>query len=170
MLSNNSHYLLSKIGACSAIVAGCFILLAMTMITVNVLLRWFGGHLPGIYEIVTNYAMVAIAFAPLIEVENRGNMISVEAGYARLGDTSKKVADRARYIVCLVIYAALCYSTLIDALHKYHIGAYALADDFAIPTWPAYFIMPVAFAFAAFAMVVFALTGAPVSPDEQEAI
>jgi hypothetical protein len=50
--------------------------------------------------------------------------------------------------VSTVVYAAIAYASLQEALKQFASGAYAITLYYVLSIWPAYFIVPLAFAVA----------------------
>lgn len=109
----------------------------------------FNVALPATGDIVARYYMVAAAFFPLALVEKRGGMISVEIIESVMSPLAIKLSDVIVYFVCSAIYSIMSYSSLLLAMSHYRSGAFIMSLSVYIPTWPSYFILPIALGFAA---------------------
>jgi len=132
-----------------AIVAGVATVLTMTIVTVDVTLRFFGSGVPGTLEIVTWYLMVIVAFLPLAYVERQDGAISVDALYVLAPPRAKRAIDIFVGLFSFLVYATVAYLSLQLALHRFSSGSYVMTAYYALPVWPAYFIVPVGFGAAA---------------------
>jgi TRAP-type C4-dicarboxylate transport system permease small subunit len=132
-----------------AIVAGAATVLTMAIVTVDVTLRFFGSGVPGTLEIVTYYLMLMVAFLPLAYVERQDGAISVDALYLWAPPKVKRVMDIFAGLFSFLVYSAVAYLSLQFALHKFSSGSYVMTAYYALPIWPAYFIVPLGFALAA---------------------
>ena len=130
-------------------IAGLAVVATMLLTLCDVILRKLGIQIPAVYEVVVNYFMPAIAFLPLMQVERDGEMISVEIVGSLGGSSFQNNLLRFAAVVSTVVYLALAYTTLMDALNQLSVGSYVVAMDMRLPTWPAYFLLPMAFAAAA---------------------
>lgn len=138
---------------------GLGVVATMVLIFADVCLRVIGVRLPGTYEIVTNYFMPMIAFLPLMNVERLGQMISVEIIAGIGGPQVQAAILRLGSGVAAVVYCALAYTTLIDALQKASVRSYVVAMNLRIDTWPPYFLLPLGFAAAAVVAIDRMVTG-----------
>jgi len=127
-------------------------------VTADVIARWyFYVALPATAEIVARYYMVLVAFLPLAWVERRHEMVKVEVASALYGPRGVRAIDFVVALVSTLIYAGLAYTTLIDALDQYEVGSFVLSLTTALPVWPSYFVLPIAFAFAGLATLARAI-------------
>ena len=105
--------------------------------------------IPATFEIVTHYYMIALAFIPLAWVERGGGMVQVEVIEPFLNETARHWSDRLVALISTVIYGALAWVTLGTALKNFATGTFVMAQNVPVPTWPAYFLLPLGFALAA---------------------
>lgn len=108
-----------------------------------------GVTLPATLEIVSLYYMPALIFLPLARVERLGGHIDVSFLQGRLPPFPRKLTEFFGYTVCGLIYAAMGWVGLQEALTKFAIREF-LMGEVAIPLWPGRFLVPVGcFAIAA---------------------
>lgn len=154
---------LDRLGRILGMAGSLAVALTMLAIVVEVFLRAIDVQLPS-YEAVVNYLMPMIAFLPLMRVEHSGQMISVEILNSLAGAPVQSVALRFADFVSTITYAALAFTTFKDALHKLAVHSYVVTMDITLWTWPAYFVLPVAFAAAA--LVTLHRLFRPVAPGD----
>lgn len=138
----------------SAVFAGASIVLILTLVCVDVLLRVYGFALEGTVVIVTNYLMVMVAYLPLAEVERVDKMITVDVLTTLLTPWGRRVVRLVAAIVSVCVYLALAQSTWSQAMAKLNVGAYRILTDHTLLVWPAYFVVPVSCALAAVVVVL----------------
>lgn len=133
-----------------ALIGGLAILTLMLHVVADVALRNVANApVPATYEIVTHYYMVALAFVPLAWLERSGGMISVEVTDQLLGPRAIWLSDKLVAVISTLIYAGLAWVTFRTSLDTFAKGTFVMAQNRAIPTWPAYFLPPLGFALAA---------------------
>ncbi len=139
---------------------GVAIVVTMLLIVVDVITRYFGLHIPAVYEIVVNYFMPAITFLPLMQVEREEQMISVEIMSSLGGDTFQGYLLRFATFMALLVYLALTYTTMSEALRQMKVSSYLIVMDIRLPIWAAHFFLPLAFG-AAVLVVAYRLVNGP---------
>jgi len=133
-----------------ALVGALAILALMLHVVIDVTLRNAANvAIPATYEIVTHYYMIALAFIPLAWVEKSGGMVQVEVLEPLLGPRGLAWSDRLVALIATVIYAALAWFTWLTALRNFDAGVFVMAQNTRVPTWPAFFLLPLGFALAA---------------------
>lgn len=133
-----------------ALIGALAIFTLMTHVVTDVVLRnTTNAPIPATYEIVTNYYMIALAFIPLAWVERRGGMVQVEVIEPFLGTRALVWSDRLVALISTVIYGALTWVTWLTAVKNFETGVFVMAQNLAVPTWPAYFLVPLGFGLAA---------------------
>ncbi|ADZ71287.1 TRAP transporter small permease [Polymorphum gilvum] len=133
-----------------ALIGALAIITLMLHVVADVALRnAVNSPIPATYEIVTHYYMIALAFIPLAWVERGGGMVQVEVIEPLLGPRALEWSDRMVALVSTVIYGALAWVTWQTALKNYDTGVFVLAQNTRVPTWPAYFLVPLGFGLAA---------------------
>jgi TRAP-type C4-dicarboxylate transport system permease small subunit len=119
-------------------------------ITAYVILRQLTNTpIPATVEIVSYYYMILIAFLPLAWAERRGEMISIEI-FAGL--MKGRVARFNEIFVALVTagaYGVLAYTTWMVAMREFASRSFVISLSVALPVWPSYFVLPIAFGLAA---------------------
>lgn len=133
-----------------ALLGAVGILAMLVHITVYVITRnLLSTPVPATVEIVSHYYMIAIAFLPLAWAERRGDMITVEIfSHLLVGRIGRINAAFVAVVTCGA-YLALTYTTWVVAMREFSARSYVISLSVAIPVWPSYFILPVAFALAA---------------------
>lgn len=131
-----------------AALAGAGTVAMMVMICTDVVLRAFGRNFPGTLEYVTYYLMVMVAYLPVAQIERRDQMISVDSLYTIMPRGGKLVMSAFVAVGLTFTYAVIAYVTWLDALVNYARGSFIYAATYLVPVWPAYFIVPLAFALA----------------------
>lgn len=147
-LSNGATSILALAGA-----AG--ILAMLVHVCVYVVSRnLFQAPVPATVEIVSRYYMIALAFLPIAWADRRGDMIAVEV----LDPLMKgwwKIANSAFVItLSLAAYGALAYTTWFKAMREFGVRSFVVSLNIAIPVWPTYFLVPLAFGLATLVCVV----------------
>ena len=133
-----------------ALIGAIGIIAMLLHVTGYVVLRHVvSAPIPATIEIVSSYYMVLIAFLPLAWVEWRDEMISVEI----VGNLFKGALKRINTVfvlgLCSAAYTVLAYTTFTTAMREFGVRSFVISLNVALPIWPSYFILPVAFALAA---------------------
>lgn len=123
--------------------------LSMLIIVLEIVLRRFGSYIPGSVEIITAYMIIAISYFPLMRLERTGGMIAMDLINNLVSQAANRVLDVIVAVVSLAVYLLLAVASYHYAIEKWEIHAYVLTSTYALVTWPAYFMLPVAFALAA---------------------
>lgn len=132
-----------------ALIGAVAIITLMLHVVTDVVLRnTINMPIPATFEIVTHYYMIAAAFIPLAWVERGGGMVQVEVIETFLGPRALAWSDRLVSLISTVIYGALAWVTWIVALRNFDSGTFVLAQSLRVPTWPAYFLVPLGFGLA----------------------
>lgn len=138
-----------------ALIGALAIITLMLHVVTDVVLRnAANAPIPATYEIVTHYYMIAAAFIPLAWVERGGGMVQVEVIEPLLGPRALQWSDRMVALISSIIYGALAWVTWLTALKNYDTGVFVLAQSVRVPTWPAYFLVPLGFALAMLVTVI----------------
>lgn len=146
--------LLSRASGWLAYAAGVGTFAMMVLVGADVLFRAFGGGVPATLEIVAHYLMVIVVFLPLARIERMDATITVDALFTMLGPRAQRTLIVFVAIFSTVIYGALAWLAWVDAVHQYAVGAYVFAAKLQLPTWPGYFLLPVALALAAIVTLI----------------
>lgn len=115
--------------------------------------------IPATYEIVTNYYMIALAFIPLAWVERGGGMVQVEVIDSFMSRRMLNWSDRLVALISTLIYGALAFFTFESALKNMEAGTFVMAQSVPVPTWPAYFLVPLGFGLAALVTAIRMISG-----------
>lgn len=164
--------LLDRIASGLALLGALGIGAIVVQVTADVVLRYaFNTPVPATLEMVSRYYMIAIAFFPLAWVERRGEMVTVEVFTSFYGERGMRVLDIVMSVLGAVIYGMLFWTTLAKAMAEMAIGSVVMSLTISVPVWPTYWVLPIAFVFAAIVSAVRAILlisgeGFPVSPDD----
>ena len=131
-----------------AVLAGVATFLVMLMIFADVVLRFFGSGVPGTLDIVTYYLMLIVAFVALAQVERDDGMVSVDALYEGMPIGAKRWIMVIACLTTAAVLRGIAYASWFEAVRQFSKGAYVMTLTYALPIWPAYFIVPVAFGLA----------------------
>ena len=133
-----------------ALIGALAIIALMIHVVTDVTLRnTTNTPVPATFEIVTHYYMIALAFIPLAWVERGGGMVQVEVIEPFLNERALNWSDRLVAAISTVIYGGLAWVTWITAVKNFETGVFVMAQNIAVPTWPAYFLVPLGFGLAA---------------------
>ena len=133
-----------------ALLGAVGIVAMLVHITAYVIMRQVShAPIPATVEIVSYYYMILIAFLPIAWAERRGDMISVEIFSHLLVGRVGRINSIFVAVVTFGAYLALTYTTWTVAMREFTARSYVISLSVAIPVWPTYFILPVAFALAA---------------------
>ena len=131
------------------------IALMIVQITVDVVMRsFFGGALPGTVEIVSNYYMVGLSFLPIVIAERQGRQIAASFLYSSMPAPAQAVARLVARLLSAVVFGLLTWRSYFEALAKTRVRAYAISGSDQIVIWPAYWILPLAFALLTIAVLL----------------
>jgi TRAP-type C4-dicarboxylate transport system permease small subunit len=133
-----------------ALLGAVGVVLMLLHVTAYVISRHLmSAPIPATIEIVSYYYMVLIAFLPISWAERNGDMISVEVFDPLYPPAFKRWLNVFVALVTCAAYMALTYTTWIVAMREFGARSFVISLSVAVPTWPSYFILPVAFALAA---------------------
>ena len=107
--------------------------------------------------LVTQYAMIAVAFLPILAAERRGAHIGVSLLTDRLPPRARRAQEAAVGLATAVVYLLLTAQSWAEATDKLASGAFLVEQTTRIVTWPAYFMVPVGF--GAMGVLLLARTG-----------
>ena len=125
------------------LVAGCAVILMMLHINLDVAMRYiFSAPFANTIEIVSSYYIVAIVFLPLALVERLNANIAVEILAQHLSKRKAELLIAVVAIASAAYFAALAWTTGIDAYGKYEVGEVALGNS-QITVWPTRFYLPI---------------------------
>ena len=142
--------LVDRITSGLALLGAVGVVAMLIHITAYVIMRNLASApIPATVEVVSYYYMVAIAFLPLAWAERRGDMISVEIFSHLLVGRVGRVNAVFVSAVTFAAYLVLTYTTWTVAMRQFAARSYVISLSVAVPVWPSYFILPVAFALAA---------------------
>ncbi|MGG7566830.1 TRAP transporter small permease [Rhodovulum sp. DZ06] len=137
------HRALGRAAALTSILAGLAVAAMMLHVTLDVAARHlFGAPLPGTLTLVSHYYMVIAAFVPLALAEHRGAHISVEVFTDRLPARARRHLAGAMTIPATAIMTLFTLRSWEAAMRAFDTGAAQVHGSGSIPTWPAYFALP----------------------------
>lgn len=138
--------LISWLVAGASGIAGIMVLLLVSHVTIDVLMRFmFSTPLDATILYVSAFYMVAIAFLPLGLVEEKDSHIAVELLAEKLPNSVQTVLAFAALLLTTVVMAAVAVRTGQEAMSKYAAGAYSIEASGKVIIWPTYFVLPVGF-------------------------
>ena len=114
----------------------------------------WNAPIPATWEIVTHYYMVALAFIPLAWVEKTGGMVQVEVINGMLSPRMRLLSDILVAVIAVAIYATLARVTWNAAVGRTNVGAFVMANQTRVITWPAYWLPPLGFGLAAISVAL----------------
>ncbi len=134
--------LVNVLAAISAVAAA----LMMLHITLDVILKeLFNFPLPATFTIVSNYYMPAVVFLPLALAEKRQVHISVEVLVQFLRPRMQRMLAVLTWLIAAGIFCILMYQSWLDSLDKTTFGTFIMEQDYKVPIWPTFFLLPVGF-------------------------
>jgi TRAP-type C4-dicarboxylate transport system permease small subunit len=133
-----------------ALLGAAGVVLMLLHITVYVVMRHVASAPPpATVEIVSYYYMVMIAFLPIAWAERRGDMITVEVFQHLMPEAVKRWVNVLVALITFAAYIALTWTTWLVAMREFASRSFVISLSVALPTWPGYFVLPIAFALAA---------------------
>lgn len=135
---------LGRIGLVLAWAAGFCLITMMGQVFLDVVGRYLLGRpLPSTLEIVSEWWMPALIFLPLLDVEWRGENISVDIVHQRFGPRSKAILDAFAHVCFATFIALIAYGAAEQALRAAQQGEF-IVGMIPVVTWPPRFFLPVA--------------------------
>ena len=126
--------------------AACAAVMMMIHVTLDVVLDvLFNRPLPGTLIIVSNYYMPLVTFLPLAFVERLENHVSADVLTQFLPDRGQTHLFGWTFVLCFTVCAVLTYATWLEAVDKFHIGAFKMERGMKVPTWPIRFAAPIGY-------------------------
>lgn len=134
---------LQTIDAILAAIGAAAAALMMLHVVAEIICRnLVGVTLPATLEIVSLYYMPALIFLPLASVERSDGHIDVNFVQEGFPAPVRKLTVLFAYAVCGLIYGAMGWVGLQEALAKFEIREF-LMGEVAVPLWPGRFFVPV---------------------------
>lgn len=132
---------------------GIVVIGMMLLVTVNALgRRLIGIQIPGTLELTQFWLMPFIAALGIFIAQLRKQHVAADLFYHGFSDTQKKWLSVATYVLTAVVMGAFSWYGLDNALEAMRVEQKAGATS--IPSWPAYFVIPLAFGALTVALVV----------------
>ncbi|WP_163264155.1 TRAP transporter small permease [Chelativorans alearense] len=152
-----------------ALIAAAGVLAMLLHVTADIVGRQvFGRPVPATVEIVSRYYMVLIAFLPLAWTERRGEMIAVDVFASLFKGRWGRINMAVVNLLSFAAFSFLAYTTWFAAMREFGSGSFVLSLSVAVPVWPGYFVLPLAFALASLVSALklyLCLTGTEDSAD-----
>lgn len=137
----------SAIDAVLVTVAGLILVLGITHVTADVVMKYvFARPIAGTIVYVSNYYMTSIVFLPLVSAELRHQHIAVDLWPSSTPAWLDRLGARITWGISATVYALLTWNTWQDAYRKFEEGEYVLDQSGFVTTWPSYFILPLGMA------------------------
>ncbi|GAA2853203.1 hypothetical protein GCM10010517_11020 [Streptosporangium fragile] len=117
----------------------------MIHITANALLRALANSpLPNTLEIVQYWYLPTVAFLGFVAAQYRGQHIAADLVFQMLPDVTRRYVLALVFVLCTVLSAGFAWFSWGEAVHAMQTGKTAGVSD--VVAWPAYFLVPLAFA------------------------
>lgn len=135
---------LSRITTLTTLVAGVAIALMMLHVSLDVVFRyWLRRPLPGTLTVVSYYYMVIAAFVPIAFAEMRRAHISMEALTELLPKRPRRWLEGWLYLPTGIVTGMIAWRGFEEAFKQHALGAAQIQGSTSIPTWPAYYALPI---------------------------
>lgn len=136
--------LLSLLVSITAGIAGVCVVVMIAHVAADILMRLVTGRsIIGTIAFVMHYYMVIIVCLPLAYVERFNQHISVDVVTDQLPASLRHHLRGWTYLFTAAVYGVLTYATWIEAVQRYHRGAFVVENDLLLPIWYGYFSLPV---------------------------
>jgi TRAP-type C4-dicarboxylate transport system permease small subunit len=117
----------------------------MLHVTANALLRTFAGSpIPNSLEIVQYWYLPIVAFLGFVAAQHRSQHIAADLVFQLLPRSVRRYVLAFVFAVCGLLCLGVAWYSWPEALHSMDIRKTAGVSD--IPSWPTYFLPPLAFA------------------------
>lgn len=137
-MENKSKFeiVLSKVEFVLLFIAGIFVMISMLMVTLDVFLRAvFNSPLPGVYELVGFFFVVAVALGlPYAQAEKENISINIVTKY--FPKNLQKIMAIIAYLLAIITVAILFWESSKRALISFQVKDYTMGLV-QIPYWPA---------------------------------
>lgn len=139
--------------------ASVLLLLMMTQIVADVLVRWFfGGGLSGTMTYVSNYYMVGVSFLPLALVNMRGEHITVDVLQGFLRGGVKRACRFVVTTVSAITVAIMTVAAFSEAYDRFSAGTTIIQGADRIIVWPSFFLYSFGFLFFLLSILILAFS------------
>ena len=120
------------------------VILMMLHVTLDVAGKYlFNSPIPGTVAIVSQYYMVAVCFLPLALAERDNAHITVEVLADMLPRRTQNQFGVAWTLLSLILFSLLTWRNWIEAGLKRDLAAFVIEQDYRIPVWPSYYLLPI---------------------------
>ncbi len=128
-----------------ATVGGIVLAFMMVHIVIDVAFKYmFHAPVVGTLEIVSHYYMVIATFLPLALIEWRHEAIIVDVFFNMFPRALRIACVFLTFVLVILIYGALAYRGIIDALHAQKIGEMAMGSAMTV-IWPSRWALPIGY-------------------------
>ncbi|MGE3934511.1 MAG: TRAP transporter small permease [Rhodospirillaceae bacterium] len=125
-------------------IGGAALVWMMLQVTADALLRYtFNAPIDATVEMISAYAMVAVAFLPLAYVTRADAHITVTLFTNRLSPRASRWLDQTVRAVVFVVLALLVVYTVDEALFRTDQGEIRDAGNVLLPVWPSRWFIPI---------------------------
>ncbi len=129
----------------SAFVGGVILMAMMLQITIDVFMRnLVGAGFPATADMVSRYYMVAISFLPLAMTQVADRHIEATIFTDKLRGGARRAVLMLGTALGLAAFGLLAWGTAAEAMKQTTRRAYVEAGTIHFPTWPSYWILPLA--------------------------
>lgn len=133
-----------SVGLISAVIGGTSIAVMVSLITVDVVGRYFGRPTLIASEI-SGYLLVALTFFGLTWTQKKGKHIRISVLTQRLSPKKRRYLSVAIFIVSIIFLTWLVWLTAVPAIRCYTMGIISLTP-LGTPMWIPYMFVPVGLA------------------------
>lgn len=129
---------------CVEIPAVIVVFTMMVHVTANALMRTMANTpVPNTLEMVQYIYLPIVALLGFIAAQHRGQHVAAELVFQALPSVAKRYVLCAVMLLCSILMAAFAWFGMQEALHRTDMGQ--MAGFTEIPSWPVYFLLPLAF-------------------------
>ncbi|QFU08774.1 Tripartite ATP-independent periplasmic transporters, DctQ component [Rhodobacteraceae bacterium THAF1] len=150
--------------------AGIALIVMMGLVSVDILSSLLlNAPISITSALVTNYAMIAVAFLPILSAERRGAHVGVTIVTDRLPEGARRGLETVVGLVTAGVYLLLMTQSLEEAGNKFSSGSFVVEQTTRILIWPAYFMVPIGFGAMGFLLLarsVLRLIGQDIPAEE----
>lgn len=136
---------IGRLSKALAILAGVCVLLMMTHVTMDVVMKFAFNHpIENTIEIVSQYYMVAAVFLPLAVVEIRQEHIVVDLFVRKFPPSISRITYIFSSLLTAFFYFLLMHQSYITAMRSTMINEVMMGSSY-VAIWPSRWFLPVGF-------------------------